>query len=89
MISGQAAMATADGTPTQGSGILGGRLIGLAIIAIAPTIFWTATLYLAASASGRPLTLWPTVIIAAAMFAFLTCIWACFAMSDQRPPSAE
>jgi len=82
-------MATADGTPARQSGILGGRLIGLAIIAIAPTIFWTATLYLAASASGRPLTLWPTIIIAAAMFAFLTCIWASFAMSDRRPSKAE
>lgn len=89
MINGQAAMAMTDGPGTHEANVLAGRLIGLLIIAVAPTIFWTAVLYFGAWAIDRPMTVWGSVVIATIMFAFLTCIWASFGMSERSASDAE
>lgn len=89
MINGQAAMAMTDGPQTHDTSVLTGRLIGLSIVAVAPTIFWTVMLSAGAWAVGRPLTFRTSAVIAAIMFAFLACIWASFAMSERSAPDAE
>lgn len=89
MINGQAAMAMQDSPDSRESSLLVGRLIGLSIIAVAPTMFWTTVLYLGALAYGQPLSIWASAVIASIMFGFLTCIWASFALSDRRAPDPE
>ncbi len=60
------------------------QIMGFAIVAVLPTIFW-AGLLLAVSATFD-LTIAPGTIVAAAAiaFAFLSGIWACFAVSRSR-----
>jgi ABC-type Na+ efflux pump permease subunit len=89
MINGQAAMAMTNASLTRQPSIVAGRLIGLTIIAVAPTIFWTVMLNCCAWAYGRPLTFWASAVVATVMFAFLTCIWASFALSERRASDAE
>ena len=59
------------------------RLIGLALIAGAPTVFWTAVVCLAAWAFGSPLSTPLAGGFAALVFGFLSCIWAGFTIADR------
>ena len=59
------------------------RLIGLALIAGAPTVFWTAAICLAAWAFGSPLSTPLAGGFAALVFGFLSCIWAGFTIADR------
>ena len=59
------------------------RVVGLAIVAVAPTIFWTVLLCFGAWAYGAQLPLWVACTVAAVMFTFLVCIWAGFALAGQ------
>ena len=51
---------------------------GLMVVAVAPTMFWSALIALVAWTVERPLSVQSTALMAGVMFAFLTCIWAGF-----------
>lgn len=66
-----------------------GRLIGFAIVAVAPTIFWSALLVLGAWAIDQPLSPITSIVVAVSIFSFLTCIWASFVASDSGAASRD
>jgi hypothetical protein len=60
------------------------HLVGLLVIAVVPTAFWTAALYLTTWACGAPLAAWVVALVGGVMFAFLVCIWASFTIASRR-----
>jgi hypothetical protein len=65
--------------------VLSERLMGLAIIAAVPALFWTGLIYLGAALLGSPLQPASIMLIAGTIFVFLGCIWACFAIARRAP----
>jgi hypothetical protein len=74
-----------QGPPATRPALLHGHLVGLAIVAVLPTVFWTTIVYFATWAYGTPLSQLAIMIIAGVMFAFLVCVWASFAITCRRP----
>ncbi len=66
-----------------------GRFLGFLIIAVAPTLFWTAMIYVVTSANGTPVATWAACCIAALMFTFLFCVWAAFALAQKTGSTGQ
>ena len=63
------------------------RIMGLTIIAVVPTIFWSAMISLGAWLFGTSVPFWIMCSLSLAMFTFLACLWSGFAVS--REPSSD
>ena len=63
------------------------RIMGLTIIAVVPTIFWSAMITLGAWLFGTSVPFWVTCSVSLAMFTFLACLWSGFAVA--RQPGAD
>ena len=64
--------------------MLYGHFVGLAIVAVVPTAFWTAVLFAVLRASVSPLSLWTLGVVAGTIFTFLIFIWASCAVSRRQ-----
>ena len=69
--------------------LISGRFLGFLIVAVAPTLFWTAMIYVVTSANGTPVATWAACSIAALMFTFLFCVWAAFALAQKTGPTEQ
>ncbi len=67
--------------PPHLCGLFSERFLGLLIVAVAPTIFWTGLICVVAAAYGSPLAIWAACSVSTLIFAFLICIWAAFTMA--------
>jgi hypothetical protein len=74
--------------PGSKRALISERFFGFMIIAVAPTLFWTAMIYVVTSANGTPVATWAACCIAALMFTFLFCVWAAFAVA-RKTDTAE
>ena len=71
------ATARADRTVSRAASLAA----GLALVAVAPTMFWSAVIAFAAWSFGHPLSFAGAAMLAGGMFAFLACIWAGFVVA--------
>ena len=63
------------------------RMMGLTIIAVLPTIFWSSMISLGAWLFGTSVPFWITCSVSLTMFTFLAFLWSGFAVSQE--PSSD
>ncbi len=59
------------------------RIMGLTIVAVAPTIFWSTMISLGAWLFGTSVPFWIMCSVSLAIFTFLACLWSGFAVTRQ------
>jgi hypothetical protein len=89
MVHDTATYTMSESTSAAAASNASGRLMGFAIIAVLPTVFWTAMVWFATSVYGRPMSGWAVTAIALSIFGLLACVWASFAMDDNRNSSGD
>lgn len=77
-------------TDQADAGRFADHMIGLAIVAVLPAMFWSGMAYFAAGAFGYEMATQTVVGLALAIFTFLAGVWGSFALgaADRRRASA-